>query len=114
MPPPSKPPLDFPPENGNAGSLPSTVRTLNDVARLERAARRHDVPCGDGVMVWRSWGEGLPVVLLHGGSGSWTHWVRNITALVGAGRRAWIPDLPGFGDSARPPAATMRMRCPPR
>jgi 2-hydroxy-6-oxonona-2,4-dienedioate hydrolase len=54
-------------------------------------------------MVWHSWGEGRPVVLLHGGSGSWTHWVRNIAALVAQRRQVWIPDLPGFGDSARPP-----------
>nr|WP_183969903.1 alpha/beta fold hydrolase [Quisquiliibacterium transsilvanicum] len=54
-------------------------------------------------MAWRRWGEGAPVVLLHGGSGSWNHWVRNIGALVRAGRQVWIPDLPGFGESARPP-----------
>src|SRR3546814_6277896 len=38
--------------------------------------------CGDGQMVWRLWGEGPPLVLLHGGSGSWTHWFRNIPALA--------------------------------
>lgn len=85
-------------------SLPDTVGTTGDAARIERAARRLEVPCGDGVMVWRCWGEGPPVVLLHGGSGSWNHWVRNIAALVSAGRQAWLPDLPGFGESARPPA----------
>ncbi|WP_252374268.1 alpha/beta fold hydrolase [Hydrogenophaga sp. 2FB] len=61
---------------------------------------RHETPCGDGVMVWRRWGEGEPVLLLHGGSGSWTHWLRNIDTIVDAGRSAWIPDLPNFGDSA--------------
>ncbi|NUZ05100.1 alpha/beta fold hydrolase [Schlegelella sp. ID0723] len=65
-------------------------------------------------MVWHVWGgDGPPVVLLHGGSGSWTHWVRNITALVDAGRRVWIPDLPGFGDSARPPAGGDADALPP-
>lgn len=55
-------------------------------------------------MVWRYWAnDGPPVVLLHGGSGSWNHWVRNIAALVAAGRQVWVPDLPGFGESARPP-----------
>lgn len=43
------------------------------------------------------------MVLLHGGSGSWTHWLRNIEALVASGRRLLVPDLPGFGDSALPP-----------
>jgi len=91
--------------------LPETVTTLDDVGSLDKAARRHEVRCGDTVMVWRSWGNGgigadrgtaPPVVMLHGGSGSWTHWVRNIAALVAAGRMVWVPDLPGFGESSRP------------
>ncbi len=45
----------------------------------------------------------LPLVLLHGGSGSWTHWLRNLDTLVASGRRVLVPDLPGFGDSALPP-----------
>jgi 2-hydroxy-6-oxonona-2,4-dienedioate hydrolase len=38
------------------------------------------------------------------GSGSWTHWVRNIQPLVAAGRQVIAADLPGFGDSASPPS----------
>jgi 2-hydroxy-6-oxonona-2,4-dienedioate hydrolase len=56
-------------------------------------------------MIWRCWGEGEPVVLFHGGSGSWNHWVRNIASLVEAGRQVWIPDLPGFGESGKIPDA---------
>jgi pimeloyl-ACP methyl ester carboxylesterase len=41
-------------------------------------------------------------VLLHGGSGSWMHWIRNIAPLVSAGHRVLAVDLPGFGDSAEP------------
>ena len=57
--------------------------------------------------IWHLWGPeaGEPVVLLHGGSGSWTHWIRNIEALVEAGHRVLVPDLPGFGDSDTPPGA---------
>ncbi len=77
-----------------------------EVARLQALAERHATPCGAGELVWHAWGHsqpGLPpLVLLHGGSGSWTHWVRNIEGLVAAGRQVWIPDLPGFGDSAVP------------
>ncbi len=83
--------------------LPHRIATLADAETLEQASARHETACGDGVMVWRRWGSGPPVVMLHGGSGSWNHWVRNIAALVRAGRSVWIPDLPGFGDSARPP-----------
>ncbi|HEX7970451.1 MAG TPA: alpha/beta fold hydrolase [Stellaceae bacterium] len=53
-------------------------------------------------MVWRAWGAGPPLVLLHGGYGSWTHWLRNIPALA-ARYRVIAPDLPGLGDSAMPP-----------
>lgn len=80
------------------------------VAAIEAKATRHETPSGDGVMVWRRWrsqgAEGSrPLVLLHGGSGSWRHWIRNIEALA-ADRDVWAPDLPGFGESALPTPPT--------
>ena len=70
---------------------------------LDAAATRHETPCGAGTMVWRSWGSGgRPVVLFHGGHGSWAHWVRNVGALMKT-RRVFAADLPGFGESAPPP-----------
>lgn len=84
--------------NGAVPRLPEAAQ------RLAPRARMRTSPCGDGVVVWRVWGEGAPVVLLHGGSGSWNHWVRNIPALVARGHEVWAPDLPGFGESASPPA----------
>lgn len=76
-------------------------------AALLASATQHHTPCGDGHVIWHRWGTrrpgALPVVMLHGGSGSWTHWIRNIDALVAAGFELWLPDLPGFGDSAPPP-----------
>jgi len=48
------------------------------------------------------WGSGEPLVLLHGGSGSWTHWIRNIQELS-QHFELWVPDIPGLGDSAMPP-----------
>lgn len=83
--------------------------TVPDVLKLPAVAqvlleqsRTVETSLGAGVMVWRCWGEGDPVVLLHGGSGSWTHWIRNIPMLLACGRQVWAPDLPGFGDSASP------------
>jgi pimeloyl-ACP methyl ester carboxylesterase len=57
-----------------------------------------------GAMVWHAWGpsDGPGLVLLHGGSGSWMHWIRNIAPLVLQGHRVLAVDLPGFGDSAAP------------
>jgi 2-hydroxy-6-oxonona-2,4-dienedioate hydrolase len=72
------------------------------MARLQSQAERITTPCGAGHMVWHAWGSGRPLVLLHGGSGSWTHWLRNIEPLVAVGRRVIAADLPGFGDSAVP------------
>jgi pimeloyl-ACP methyl ester carboxylesterase len=63
-----------------------------------------------GDLVWHIWGEQgadpalPPLLLLHGGSGSWTHWLRNVLPLAATGRRVLVPDLPGFGDSALPPS----------
>ena len=67
---------------------------------------------GSGHMVWHGWQpadgrvHGLPLVLLHGGSGSWTHWLRAIGPLTQAGHALWLPDLPGFGDSDGVPGGT--------
>lgn len=50
-------------------------------------------------------GSGPTLLLLHGGTGSWTHWVRNIEPLS---RRfsLVIPDLPGMGESLDVPRDT--------
>src|SRR5262245_40591919 len=72
------------------------------VSALSRTARKRTTPCGAGVMVWRAWGAGEPLVLLHGGYGSWTHWMRAIPELS-QHYELWVPDVPGLGDSAMPP-----------
>lgn len=54
-------------------------------------------------MRWRVFGNGDPLVLFHGGHGSWLHWIRNIEALA-RDHQVFVPDLPGFGDSDDPPA----------
>ncbi|MEO1720403.1 MAG: alpha/beta hydrolase [Pseudomonadota bacterium] len=86
------------------------AETLDDVARLEAQADRFTTPCGDGEMVWRRWGKGSPLVLLHGGSGSWTHWVRTIPEFSKT-HTVWVADLPGLGDSAMPPAPLIPQSC---
>src|SRR5438128_2418563 len=71
------------------------------VAHIESLGTRAVIPCEAGAMVWRIWGEGPPLVLLHGASGSWTHWIRNVLPLA-ARFRVLVPDVPGFGDSDAP------------
>lgn len=84
----------------------SDLATPSEVAALEARASRHETPCGDGVMVWRAWGAGPPLLLIHGGHGAWSHWIRNIDALAQAWT-VWAPDLPGCGESAMPPGEDM-------
>ena len=72
------------------------------IAEIESRARRIETPCGAGTMAWRVWGQGAPLVLGHGAGGSWMHWIRNIDALVAAGRQVIAVDLPGNGASADP------------
>lgn len=77
----------------------ATVALIEGIAA---EAERTLTPCGDGAMVWRSWGSGPPLVLLHGGYGSWMHWIRNVSPLSRQ-FRVIAPDLPGLGESATPP-----------
>ncbi len=71
------------------------------VAAIAADAEVATTPCGDGQLVWRRWGRGRPVVLAHGGSGSWTHWIKQIPVLK-KHYEVWAIDLPGLGDSAMP------------
>jgi pimeloyl-ACP methyl ester carboxylesterase len=71
------------------------------IAALERAGTRRTTPNGAGEVVWRVWGTGAPLVLLHGGTGSWMHWLRNIEELAGD-FMLLVPDIPGSGESGNP------------
>src|SRR5579863_9848650 len=77
-------------------------RQFELVKSLAEEAEEILSPCGRGYMIWRAWGTGPLLVLLHGGYGSWAHWVRNIRPLASR-FRVIAPDLPGLGDSATPP-----------
>ena len=68
------------------------------VAALEAHATVSRTTWPGGAIAWRAWGDGPPLVLLHGASGAWTHWIRNIPALA-TRFRVLAPDMPGFGDS---------------
>jgi pimeloyl-ACP methyl ester carboxylesterase len=65
------------------------------IARLDMEAEKHGPP--EGLKgFWRLWGSGGPLLLLHGGSGSWLHWAPVIDGLART-RRLLVADMPGFG-----------------
>jgi 2-hydroxy-6-oxonona-2,4-dienedioate hydrolase len=73
------------------------------ITALDRASLRRTTPNGAGDVVWRVWGTGPPLVLLHGGTGSWMHWIRNVEDLA-RDFMVLVPDIPGSGESGNPPA----------
>ena len=82
-----------------------------EVSRVEALSQRMVQTYAWGDAVWHVWGSHqtaaaagasrAPLVLLHGGSGSWTHWLRNVEHLAKR-RTVWALDIPGFGDSSLP------------
>jgi len=83
-----------------------TAQARQHIERLDAAAEQRSVPFSHGRrMRWRVFGKGDPLVLIHGGHGSWLHWIRNIEPLS-RDHLVFVPDLPGFGDSDDPPAGS--------
>ncbi|MBN9487124.1 MAG: alpha/beta hydrolase [Alphaproteobacteria bacterium] len=80
----------------------TALEHIESIAALSQATR---VPMGNGgTMMWHVWGagSGKPILLLfHGGSGSWIHWIRNVVPLS-QHYTVYAADLPGLGDSDPP------------
>src|SRR5690348_18083430 len=80
----------------------TALEHIESIAALSQAIR---VPMGNGgTMMWHVWGagSGKPTLLLfHGGSGSWIHWIRNVVPLS-QHYTVYAADLPGLGDSDPP------------
>jgi 2-hydroxy-6-oxonona-2,4-dienedioate hydrolase len=79
-------------------SQAACAQALAQIAAIDAHARIERVDHGGRVICWRRFGAGPPLVLLHGGHGSWLHWLRNVEALA-ARHTVLLPDLPSFGDS---------------
>ena len=71
--------------------------------QLEQIKTVHQVPYRDGHVSWHELGspskDSIPLVLLHGGHGSWEHWRKNIEELA-EHFHLYVPDMPGFGESS--------------
>lgn len=86
------------------------------LASLYAKCRPVRTPCGDGTMAWQLWGQPTdktPLILVHGGFGSWTHWIANVERLS-ADRLVVTLDIPGLGDSDEiaPPVNPMALAQP--
>lgn len=78
------------------------------IQELENQAEKFFTDFDGGTLVVRRWtpsdifcAQREPVVLLHGGSGSWKHWLKSIPALLKQ-RPVVAVDTPGYGDSDMP------------
>jgi 2-hydroxy-6-oxonona-2,4-dienedioate hydrolase len=89
-----------------------------EIDRVAALGERLQTESPEGRMVWRRWsgteqraaeqisgesGAREPLVLLHGGYGSWMHWIRNVEVLSQT-YCVYCADLPGLGESATVPA----------
>jgi 2-hydroxy-6-oxonona-2,4-dienedioate hydrolase len=89
-------------------AVPRTPDGRTALEHIESVAAQSKVirlPMGNGgSMMWHVWGEGSgkPTLLLfHGGSGSWIHWIRNVLPLS-QHFTVYAADLPGLGESDPP------------
>jgi pimeloyl-ACP methyl ester carboxylesterase len=80
-----------------------TLNALDERLRAFQIGERLVISTPYGQQVWHRFGSphNEPLVLLHGGSGSWLHWVSNVVSLSST-RCVYAMDLPSMGDSDLP------------
>lgn len=70
----------------------------NYILTIEQSSTKTFIKSQDTKICWRSWGEGKALILLHGGYGSWAHWIKQAIPFSKQ-YNVLIPDMPGFGES---------------
>ena len=70
----------------------------NYLSAIEKNCNKVLIKSKDSKVCWRSWGKGKPLILLHGGYGSWAHWIKQAIPFS-ENYNVLIPDMPGFGES---------------
>ena len=71
---------------------------FNNLSSIEKNSKKIFIKSKDSKICWRIWGKGKPIIFLHGGYGSWTHWIKQALPFS-KNHKVLIPDMPGFGES---------------
>ncbi len=69
------------------------------IEEFEIGSKKIYISTDETTVCWRIWGKGQPIIFLHGGYGSWRHWIKQVTYLSKY-YQILIPDMPGFGESS--------------
>ena len=70
-----------------------------EIEKFEEGSKKLFISTDETTVCWRIWGKGQPIIFLHGGYGSWRHWIKQVTYLS-KDYQILIPDMPGFGESS--------------
>ena len=70
-----------------------------EIEEFEKGSKKLFISTDDTTVCWRIWGKGQPIIFLHGGYGSWRHWIKQVTYLS-KDYQILVPDMPGFGESS--------------
>ena len=70
-----------------------------EIEEFEKVSKKLFIRTDDTTVCWRIWGKGQPIIFLHGGYGSWRHWIKQVTYLS-KDYQILVPDMPGFGESS--------------
>ena len=70
-----------------------------EIEEFEKDSKKLFISTDDTTICWRIWGKGQPIIFLHGGYGSWRHWIKQVTYLS-KDYQILVPDMPGFGESS--------------
>ena len=70
-----------------------------EIEEFEKGSKKLFISTDDTTVCWRIWGKGQPIIFLHGGYGSWRHWIKQVIYLA-KDYQILVPDMPGFGESS--------------
>ena len=70
-----------------------------EIEEIEKDSKKLFISTDETTVCWRIWGKGQPIIFLHGGYGSWRHWIKQVIYLA-KDYQILVPDMPGFGESS--------------